>query len=501
MRRRDFVKTALGAAALWPAGSLLGRRLLAAAEVSTDVPAVNLDGAATTLLRAEVAELADSLRGTVLLPGQAGYDEARRVWNGMFDKRPALIARCAAPSDAMLAVTFARQHRLLTAVRGGGHSLSGKSTCDGGLMIDMSAMQSVRVDPVARVARVESGALLGHLDRETAAFGLVTTAGTVSDTGAAGLTLGGGFGRVGRRFGLTCDNLRSVDIVTADGRLLTASDEQNRELFWGLRGGGGNFGVATSFEYRLHAMNPTVLGGDVLWPLEQARDVLRFYADFSMQAPDELNLDPTLFAPPGGPPLLGIEMCWSADHAAGEQAMRALRSFGKPIADSVAPIAYVKLQKSKDAHTPPGVRIYTKSGFIADLASAVDVLLDAYRSMTPGTGAVLMQHGGGAVNRVAPDATAFPNRNVKHWVMVNAVSRSPAEDAARIAEVRAAWKSVEPLTRGFYVNAMSEEEYKKVDANYGRNYPRLVALKTKYDPGNLFRLNANIVPKAATARV
>jgi len=262
-------------------------------------------------------------------------------------------------------VEFAQAHRLLTAVRAGGHSLSGKSTCDGGLMIDVSPMRSVRVDPESRIAHVGGGALLQDLDRETRRFGLVTTAGTVSHTGAAGLTLGGGLGRVGRRFGLACDNLRSVDLVTADGRLLRASSDENADLFWGLRGGGGNFGVATSFEYALHAMDPTILGGNMAWPIEQAREVLRFYAEFSREAPDELNLDFALAGTPQGA-LIALEACWSAGLAEGERVLEPVRSFGKPILDEIGPMPYLELQSGSDSRLAHGVRFYAKAAFLTE---------------------------------------------------------------------------------------------------------------------------------------
>lgn len=493
MKRRDFVRSTLSVAALWPASGLLSRGLFAAADAGSDLPAIRLDGSATTLRRSEVADFAASLRGAVLLPGDGGYDAARKVWNGMFDKRPALIARCAAPSDVMLAVNFAREHQLLTAVRAGGHSLSGKSSCDGGIVIDLTMMQGVRVDPRARRARVEGGALLGHLDRETRPFALVTTAGTVSHTGAAGLTLGGGFGRVGRRFGLTCDNVQSIDVVTADGRFLTASEEQNADLFWGLRGGGGNFGVATSFEYRLHPMAPTILGGVISWPFAQAKDVLRYYADLSMQAPDELNLDLAARTARDGSRNIGIQVCWSADHARGEEILRPLRAFGRPTLDTVGPLEYIKLQTSGDAASHFGIRRYSKSGLFAELGTAVDAIIEGCRSAETD---FIVQQGGGAISRIATDATAFPNRDTRYWANFGTTSTDPAEDESRIAAVRGAWKIIEPLTAGFYVNSMSEEMYGKVDANYGRNYPRLVALKNKYDPGNLFRLNANVQPTA-----
>jgi hypothetical protein len=490
MKRRVFLQASLGTAALWPA-----RFVLAGEAPLADLNAKTLTGAGATLRGAEVRELAEAMRGQVLVPGQSGYDQARRIWNGMFDRKPAFIARCAAPSDVMHAVNFARQHQLLTAVRCGGHSASGKSTCDGGLMIDLSPMQSVRVDPKARTARVEGGALLGHLDRETKAFGLVTTAGTVSHTGVGGLTLGGGFGRVCRRFGLACDNVRSVDIVTADGKLLVASATENPELFWGVRGGGGNFGVVTSFEFDLHAMDPTILGGPVAWPLAQAGDVLRYYAEFAQTMPDELNLDPALVMGPDKQPVLLIEACWSADKAAGERALKPLRAFGKPLFDQIGALPYVALQMSGDERNAPGQRFYEKSGFFVRFEPKhIDLLIEGFKQTAPHGAFLALQGGGGAVGRKPMDATSFPNRRAKQWVMMAAVWQDPARDQEIMSAIRAAWKEIEPHTDGFYVNSYSDDVSKQLASNYGTNYPRLVALKKKYDPANLFRLNANILP-------
>ena len=295
MKRRQFVGAGLALAAAWPF-----RGFTSVLTGVADLAAKSLTGGDVMLRGSSVEAFAASLRGDLLMQGSDGYDSARRVWNAMFDKKPALIARCTGASDVRHAVDFAREHQLLTAVRAGGHSLSGKSTCDGGLMIDLQPMQGVRVDPEAKRAYLESGSLLGQLDHESAAFGLATTAGTVSHTGAAGLTLGGGFGRLGRRYGLACDNVASFDIVTADGRFLRASDDENADLFWGLRGGGGNFGVVTSIEYRLHRMDPVMLGGNIVWPIEQARDVLRYYRDVAMDAPDVVNLAPDLHWEPDG---------------------------------------------------------------------------------------------------------------------------------------------------------------------------------------------------------
>jgi len=491
MKRRHFLQTSVGIAALWPARQLFAD---APAAALLDIPAKTLTGTTASLRGSDLRDLAASLRGAVLLPNQPGYDDARRVWNAMFDKQPAVVARCAAPSDAMRVVDFAREHRLLTAVRAGGHSLSGKSTCDGGIVIDVSPMQGVRVDPARRIARVDGGALLQHLDRETRSFGLVTTAGTVSHTGAAGLTLGGGLGRVGRRFGLACDNLKSVDLVTADGRLLTASSDENADLFWGLRGGGGNFGVATSFEYDLHPMDPTILGGVIAWPIAQARDVLRFYADFSMRAPDELNLDLALSSTPDGPQIM-LEACWSADLAQGERVLEPVRAFGKPASDNIAPMPYLQMQSRSDRRLAHGIRFYGKSGFVTQLTpQGIDRLIDVFANAPSGSFSIVIQQGGGAIGRRPVSATAFPNRGANYWVMLSKSWKDAGEDAQRLELLRGAWKSIEPLTSGFYVNAITDDDRARVASNYGDNYPRLQQLKRKYDPNNQFRLNANVMP-------
>jgi len=413
----------------------------------------------------------------------------------MFDKRPALIARCTGASDVRHAVDFAREHHLLTAVRAGGHSLSGKSTCDGGLVIDLQQMQGVRVDPEAKRAYLESGSLLGQLDHETAAFGLATTAGTVSHTGAAGLTLGGGLGRLGRRYGLACDNVASFDVVTADGHFLRASDEENMDLFWGLRGGGGNFGVVTSIEYRLHQMDPTILGGSIVWPIGQARDVLRYYRDIAMDAPEVVTLGPDLHWEPDGAKV-GIEVCWSGDRSEGEAWLRKLRAFGKPIRDDIAPMPYVTMQSGADEFLGPGKFYYLRSGFLTQLKDdGIDLIIDSFKKM-PEWYFLFFDHGGGAYRRVAPGATAFPNRDMAF--LLGTVGGWPDKNGieANIEKMRANWHELEPLTKGFYTNLGDTDKttagYRE---NYGANFERLVALKSKYDPMNLFRLNANVPPK------
>jgi len=490
VKRRDFIGSSLALAAAWPM-----RSLAEALKDLGDLPAKTLSGGDVLLKGSSVEALSASVRGDILLPGGTAYDAARRVWNGMFDKRPALIVRCTGAADVIEAVNFAREHELLTAVRGGGHSFSGKSTCDGGIMIDLAPMQGCRVDPVARRAFLEAGSLLGQLDRETAVFGLATTAGTVSHTGAAGLTLGGGLGRLGRRFGLACDNVASFDIVTADGRFLHVTDSEHPDLNWGLRGGGGNFGIVTSFEYRLHPVDPMVLAGDITWPLDQARDVLRFYVEQAAAAPDELNLGGAIVVSPDGKGIVNVEVCWSGDHARGEEAIRALRAFGKPVKDSVGPMKYTTLQSAADGGSPSGLNYYAKNGFLSSLDDAgVDLVLDVATN-APGKFVLLFDHGGGQYNRMAPDATAYANRHAALWLGMIGGWQDPTESEERIAMMRASWKRLEPLTDGFYNNLAGDASDAALRANLGVNFERLVALKAKYDPMNLFRLNANVPPK------
>ncbi len=489
MKRREFVGAGLALSAAWPLSGwsavLKGVR---------DLPVKTFDGGDLLLPGSSVEAFAASLRGDLLLRDHPDYDRTRRIWNSVFDRKPALIARCTGASDVRRAVDFAREHRLLTAVRAGGHSFSGKSTCEGGLVIDLQQMQGVRVDPAQKRAYLESGSLLAQLDHECAAFALATTAGTVSHTGAAGLTLGGGFGRLGRRFGLACDNVASFDIVTADGRFQRASDKENPDLFWGLRGGGGNFGVVTSIEYRLHSMDPVILGGTVLWPFDQARDVMRRYRDIAIGAPDVVNLEFMLMPGEKGP-MCGIEVCWSGDHAEGESWLKPLRSFGKPAHDDVALMPYVKIQQTNDEFLAPGKYYYAKNGFLSGLDDAgIDRILEVF-GRAP-VYALLFDQSDAAYQRVAADATAFPNRGAMYWLGAIGVwpDRQPMDEG--VATMRAAWKEFEPLTKGFYTNLADADAQAAVyRENYGANFKRLVALKAKYDPMNLFRLNANVPPK------
>jgi FAD/FMN-containing dehydrogenase len=490
MKRRHFVGSGLALAASWPL-----RGFTSALKGVGDVPARGLDGGETVLSGSAIETFAAGLRGDVLLAGSQDYDRMRRVWNASFDKKPALIVRCTGASDVQQAVAFAREHQLLTAVRAGGHSYSGKSSCDGGLVIDLQSMQGVRVDPETKRAYLESGSLLGQLDHECAAFRLATTAGTVSHTGAAGLTLGGGLGRLGRHFGLACDNAVSFDIVTADGRFVRANDKENPDLYWGLRGGGGNFGVVTAIEYCLHDMDPVILGGAIVWPVAQARDVLRYYRDIAMDAPDVVNLAPALYSEPDGQ-VIEIEVCWSGDRAQGETWLRKLRAVGKPAHDTIASMPYVALQTSADELLAPGRYYYMKSGMLSQLKDdGIDLLIDSYKRM-PDWYFVFFDHCGGAYRHMAPTATAFPNRNMMFTLGTHSIWPTRDGIEENTAKMRDNWQELAPLISGFYTNYVdSDVTMAGYRENYGANFERLVALKAKYDPKNLFRLNANVPPK------
>ena len=495
MRRRTFCAAGLAALA---AASLPLRRVSAA---GTEITAVGLDGRQLTLTPADLADLRAGLRGELLTEGDAGYDDARRLWNAAFNRKPALIARCAGAADVMHAVSFASAHGLLTSVRGGGHSLSGQSVCDGGLEIDLAPLRSVHIDTAAKSARVEPGTLIGQFDREAQAFGLATTAGTASDTGLAGLTLGGGMGRIGQKFGLTIDNLTGAEVVTADGRLLRANADESPDLYWGLRGGGGNFGVVTSFEYRLHEVGPMLYGGEISFPFAGARQLMRSFIDYIATAPDELCVMQGFQLDAKEGATVAFDVCYCGSPDKGEQAVAGLRRLGKPLEDKLGPATYVKLQGAADPVKPNPYGGYFKGGLVRALTPAlIDTIVD-YIEATPlpsGVGEIGFQPCSGAAGRVAPQATAFWNRHAIYDMLVAALWKVPGDGAERNTEwTRAAWAKLEPYTEGYYVNlaeSQQEAHTHRVQAAYGDNYPRLVALKKRYDPANLFRLNANIKP-------
>ncbi|WP_129112661.1 FAD-binding oxidoreductase [Halegenticoccus tardaugens] len=451
-----------------------------------------------------IARLGAGFRGDLLRPDDVGYDEARSVWNGMIDRRPAVVARCAGVADVIEAVNVARENDLLVAVRGGGHNVAGSAVCDDGLVIDLSSMRSVRVDPSRRTARVEPGATLAEFDHETQAFGLATPVGFNSTTGIAGLTLGGGFGWLSRKYGMTVDNLASADVVTADGELVRASEEENRDLLWGIRGGGGNFGIVTSFEFRLHDVGPEILSGLIVHPHDDAADVLRFVREFNAGVPDDLvvwfvlrKAPPLPFLPEDvhGTDVLVLAAFYAGDPVAGEARMEPLREFGDPIADVIGPHRYVEWQQAFDPLLEPGARNYWKSHNFADLTDeAIDTAVEyAARLPSPQTELAFARLGG-AVTRVPADATAYPHRDAEYVMNVHTRWEDPARDDECVTWAREFYDAMAPYAlAGTYVNFISEGEDDESSA-YGDNYERLTELKREYDPTNLFRTNQNVEP-------
>ena len=444
-----------------------------------------------------IDRLRPRFRGTVLLPDAAGYPAARQLWNGFVDKRPALILRCSNTQDVAEALKAARATGLPVAVRGGGHSIHGASSCDGGLVIDLSDMKTAEVDAPNRTIRAGAGLTLGEFDTATQQHGLATTMGVNSDTGIAGLTLGGGFRRLGRKHGLACDNLLAAEMVLADGRIVTASAAQNPDLFWGIRGGGGNFGIVTTFIYRLHPLGPQILGGAVLYDFAVARQALRFYRDFSSAAPDEVSADAVFLTTPEGQRLLAIDASYAGPLEDGERALRPLRAFGPPLQDLIAPVAYTALQAAGDALFPRGRRYYWKAQFLTRISDqAIDVMIDEYASVVSPMSFAVLQQVGGVISRMAPDATAYANRDAAYDCFPVAAWEDPAEDERNIAWARAFWTAMRPFSNGkVYANNLGAEGDERVRAAYGANYERLAALKAEYDPDNVFRLNQNITPR------
>lgn len=463
---------------------------------------------ATAMLDGDLLDgLRNALRGELCLPDEAGYELARTVWNAMIDRRPGLVLRCAGAADVMQGVRLAREHDLLLAVKGGGHNIAGHAVCEGGLLLDLSPMRSVRVDPQARQVWVEPGCTLGDVDAETQTHGLAVPTGINSTTGIAGLTLGGGFGWLTRAFGMTIDNLLAADVVTADGALRHASGQENAELFWALRGGGGNFGVVTSFRFQLHPVGPEVLSGLVVHPFEQARDLLQACRELAAQAPDELTCwfvlrkaPPLPFLPEAwhGREVLILAMCYAGDMAAGERAVAPFRELGEPIADVVGPHPYRGWQAAFDPLLTPGSRNYWKSHDLGALSdAAIDVLLEHVGRLPSPQCEVFVAQLGGARGRVASEATAFPHRSAAYTVNVHTRWDSPAEDEACIGWARRCFDALAPHALGsVYVNFMPEDETERTAGAYGPNQAALARIKAAYDPDNLFRVNQNIRPEA-----
>jgi hypothetical protein len=442
----------------------------------------------------------NDFRGQVILPGDAGYDMARRIWNASIDKHPGLIARCSGVADIVHAVKFARANDLLVAVRSGGHNVGGRALCDDGIVIDLSAMKGVFVDPQRRTVRVQAGATLGDVDRETHLHGLAVPVGVVSRTGIAGLTLGGGVGWLVRKYGLTCDNVLSCEIVTAEGGLVTANDEINADLFWGLRGGGGNFGIVTSFLYRAHPVS-AVLGGLILHARDQAGAVLRHYRAFMASAPEELTAYAGLISAPDGKPAVGVIACYCGDLTEGERVLKPLRAFGSPILDAIQPMPFPAMQKLVDDSFPDGTHNYWKSTFLKELSDeAIDLIVEhANRAQSPLSG-VVIEFYGGAAGEIGQADTAFAQRQAEYNVGImaqwtNAQWTAAAENEKHIGWARGLWDALKPYSSGGYLlNFLGDENPDAVRAAFASNHARLVELKTKYDPTNFFSLNQNVVP-------
>jgi FAD/FMN-containing dehydrogenase len=459
----------------------------------------------TTLADGSVAELAESMRGEVICPGDPGYDEARSIWNGAHDKHPALIARCAGVADVIRAVEFARSEQLEVAVRGGSHSIPGFSSTDGGIVIDLSPMKGLRVDAQAQTATAQPGLTWAEFDHETQAFGLAVTGGLVSTTGIAGFTLGGGIGWLMRKYGLTADNLTGADLVTADGQIVRASASENPELFLGLRGGGGNFGIVTSFDYKLHPVGPTVMAGPVFYPGERAGEILRFYREWCKDAPEELTTLVSLAtAPPApflpedihGKPVVIIPAVYSGSVEAGERAVQPLRDLGDPVVDLMGPMPYVAMQSLLDPLWGPGAHNYFKAGFLKGLDDeAIETILRYHENISSPKSEIHVHQMGGAVADVPAGATAFGDRSAPFLLNVIGSTFTADGYTDAVSWAKEFHSAIAPsMTGGTYVNFVSEEGEDGVRSSYGDKYDRLVALKDQYDPTNLFRLNQNIPP-------
>jgi len=442
-------------------------------------------------------ELEVHLRGELIYPNDQGYEAARKVWNGMIDKYPAAIVRCADGVDVVHAVQFARDHHLLVAVRSGGHSMSGSSVCDRGMVIDLSGMKGIRVDAKQKTAWAQAGLRLGEFVQATQAYGLATTTGTVGGTGLAGLTLGGGLGWFMGKYGLTIDNLLAVDLVTAEGQVKRASATEHPDLFWGVRGGGGNFGIVTAFEFQLHAVGQ-VLAGKVVYPLSKAREVLRFYREYTSSTPDALTTYASLLTTPSGLPAIAISLCYCGPIEEGERAVAPLRTFDVPLVDLIRPRSYLKMVTQADMGAPAGRHYYEKASTLLDLSDeAIEALVEYGATCTSPWSQILIQHVHGAASRVGPTETAFAQRG-ESYVICMVAAWDGSEASQHMAWTRTCWKALERYaTSGVYVNFLGQEGEGRVQAAYGVNYERLVALKNTYDPSNFFQLNQNIKPTVA----
>ena len=458
-----------------------------------------------TLSNAIIDGLKSQFRGDILRPGDGKYDEVRQIWNAMIDRKPGLIARCTSAEDVVQAVNFARTNNLLVSIRGGGHNIAGNAVCDDGIMIDMSQMKNVTVDLKTRRAKVDPGCTLADFDKAVQVHGLATPLGINSTTGVAGLTLGGGFGWLSRKYGMTVDNLLSADVVTADGRQVRASETENADLFWGLRGGGGNFGVVTSFEFQLHPVGPNVLSGLIVYPFDQAKSVLTQFARFTETMPDELNVWmvtrkapplPFLGADVHGKEIVVLALCYAGDPAVGEKLIEPLRKFGTPIGEAVGVQPYTAWQQAFDPLLAPGARNYWKSHNFSELSEGVVDMIIKYAGALPGPQCeIFIGTIGGQTTKASPDAMAYSSRDAKYVMNVHGRWDTAAEDEKGIAWAREFFAKSQPFaSAGAYINFLTQEESDRIAFAYGGTYQRLVDLKKKYDPANLFRMNQNIKP-------
>lgn len=491
--RRRFCRSGVAVAlsGMLPNVVVLGQSANSPRSIPSEIKAVKLSGAAISIEGAAVRELASSLDGQVLLSGDFGYNGARRIWNGMHDRYPALIIRARSSKDVASAVDFARERELLLAVKGGGHSWPGRSVADDAVMIDLSALNGVNIDPDTRRARVGGGALLYDLDFAALRHGLATTAGIVSHTGVGGLTLGGGYGRLGRKFGLTIDNLLSAELIGADGQVRRLSAGQNEDLFWAIRGGGGNFGVATEFEFALHDTSPDMYGGIIRWPLAVARDVLDYYAENSADFSRDMFMAPGITTGADGSAFLVMDICYSGDPSNAERELAPLRAVAHPAFDGTVPTDYLTMQTRMDGIARPGIRSYIKSGMVGEFTPAlIETMLGSFE---PGQGVFINSFAtGGAIAQVAETATAWPHRNAHSMIAAVSFWSDASLDDTRITSIRKLWAEFEPHTGGYYGNIQADDI--DVAGNYGPVYERLVSIKNRYDPMNLFRLNSNIKP-------
>ena len=494
MIRREFLRSSVALAA----AAAFARPRLSFAAGSADTPAVSRTGGAVVIRGPDLDAFRAQQRGPVLTRASEGYDAVRRVWNGAFDKHPALIARCTSAADVVGAVNFAAAQDLLVAVRGGGHSLPGYSVCEGGLMIDLAPMQGVRVDPATRTAWAEPGVLLGGLDREAQAYGLVIPAGTVSHTGVAGLTLGGGVGRLQRKFGLTIDSMIGAEVVTADGKVVQTSADENPELLWALQGGGGNFGVVTSFRFMAHEFGHSAVAGDIVFPIEQARSVLAGFAELCTRASDDLWMDPVLECDDAGHRRLAFGICHSGDDASAAKDVAAIRKFGKVIQDTVARKPWVVVQSEHDADSPHARGYYMSGGRVMQLLPALlDHAVESIKLPGAELGKISLTQHGGASARRSLESTAYAQRDATHNFVVRASWDDPKQAAARTAWQKQTWAKFAPYSAGLYANLNAGDPNVAARSAYGANLERLIEVKSKYDPKNLFHLNPNIRPRTA----